>query len=70
LLGFASVLGGLAGYFMLTLLLDIIYDYRIPLGFWNFALPILTMYGLAILTIGLKVYSTTLLNPVEVLQNE
>jgi putative ABC transport system permease protein len=70
LLGLASILGVLAGYFMLEFLLDIIYDYRIPLGFWHFALPILAIYSMAILTIGFKVYFTALLNPVDVLKNE
>lgn len=71
ILGIASVIGCVAGYFLIGTLLDTFYKgQRIELGVWIFASSFLVLLMICLLTIGGRVYSAAAANPAGSLRSE
>jgi ABC-type antimicrobial peptide transport system permease subunit len=66
----ASVVGGLGGYSLSSLLLNSLWPVRIPIGIGSIVIPVLAVVALAYLIMSIKILRTTLKNPVESLRYE
>lgn len=66
----ASVVGGLGGYYLSSLLLNSLWPVRIAIGVGSIAIPVLAVVVLAYLIMSIKILTTTLKNPVESLRYE
>jgi ABC-type antimicrobial peptide transport system permease subunit len=70
IIGFASVSGGIGGYYLASLLLESLWPIRVPINITSIALPILSMLVLAYVILSLKIFNTISKNPVESLRYE
>ncbi len=66
----ASVLGVIAGHFVIGMILDIVYAYHKEIELNNYVWPILIIFFIAFSAIGFRVYSSARQNPVEQLRVE
>lgn len=69
-LGFATIIGGAAGYFMADSLMDSIWEYYLKIGIVSLTVSIVTMLFIAIASVGYKTISTASLNPTKTLRDE
>ncbi len=67
---FASISGGIGGYYLASLLLESLWPIRVPINFTSIALPIVSMLVLAYIILSLKIFNTISKNPVESLRYE
>lgn len=70
IVGFASISGGLGGYYLSNLLLESLWPVRVPINITSIALPVVSMLLLAYLILSIKILKTVLKNPVESLRYE
>ncbi len=66
----ASVLGSVASYFAVDLLMDSIWDYYQPATIVAFVISIIILFSISLATIGYKVFSAASMNPVNTLRSE
>ena len=66
----SSILGSAASYFLVDLLMDSIWDYYRSATSITFILSVILMFLISGLAIGLKVFKTASLNPVNTLRDE
>lgn len=66
----ASVLGVIAGHFVIGMILDIVYAYHKDIELNNYIWPVLIIFFIAFTAIGFRVYSSARQNPVEQLRVE
>lgn len=66
----ASVLGVVAGHFVISMIMDIVYAYHKEIELNNYVWPVLIIFLIAFASIGLRVYSSARQNPVEQLRVE
>ncbi|GAB5522902.1 MAG: ABC transporter permease [Roseivirga sp.] len=66
----ASVLGVIAGHFVIGMILDIVYAYHKDIELNNYIWPVLIIFFIAFIAIGFRVYSSARQNPVEQLRME
>lgn len=70
LLGFAAIIGSVAGYYMADLLMGSIWTYYLPIGALPFILSTILMFGISILTVSGKVIKAAIANPAYTLRDE
>ena len=70
ILGLASILGSGLGYFMVNKMMDAVWEYYLEVGYTTLEICAIFLFSVAIGTVGMKVFRTTLINPVNVLREE
>lgn len=70
IIGFASISGGIGGYYLARLLLESLWPISVPINITSIALPIVSMLVLAYIILSLKIFNTISKNPVESLRYE
>ena len=70
ILGIASVIGTVLGYYFMEAFLGDIFDHYLDMGPGVFIISILVIVMTALLTSGRKIYSASLSNPVDSLKYE
>lgn len=70
LLVLATVLGSWASSFLLTALMSSIWAFYQPSNLWTYTMSAALLFGVAILSIGSKVYQTARMSPVNSLRDE
>ncbi|MEO7992134.1 MAG: FtsX-like permease family protein [Chryseolinea sp.] len=70
ILGIASVLGGLLGWWLSALLMESIWDYYQKVSISSMIISAMILFTASVLSIGYKLYKTTRLNPANVLRDE
>ncbi len=66
----ASILGSLASYFLVDILMDSIWDYYQSTTSITFAVSVFLMFTVSAVAIGYKVFSAASMNPVNTLRDE
>ena len=66
----ASVVASVGGYFMIKMLLDSVWAYHSGVGLMPCLLATLFMFGIALATVGWRVYKVATANPVQALRYE
>ncbi|MCE7991796.1 MAG: FtsX-like permease family protein [Roseivirga sp.] len=66
----ASVMGLVAGHFVISMIMDIVYAYHKEVELNNYIWPVLIIFIIAFAAIGFRVYSSARENPVEQLRVE
>ncbi|MEO9964544.1 MAG: FtsX-like permease family protein [Reichenbachiella sp.] len=64
MIGLSLILGLVAGFYVINMLLDIIYAYHIEIDGWNYLFSVITILLSAVVSIGYKVVKTARMNPV------
>jgi hypothetical protein len=70
ILGAASILGCGLGYVMVNKMMDAVWEYYLEVGYSTLEICAVFLFLVAIGTVGMKVFRTTLINPVNVLREE
>lgn len=70
ILSVASLLGGAAGYVMTDKLMDAVWEYYLRVELPALAAAILSLFGVAVITVGYKTLTTVFMNPVHTLRDE
>jgi putative ABC transport system permease protein len=70
ILGLASVLGSGLGYLMVNKMMDAVWEYYLEVNVVTLEMCVAFLLSVAIGTVGIKVFRTTLINPVNVLREE
>lgn len=70
IIGLASILGGVIGYYLNSMLLKSLWVYHIDINILSVAIPVLIMYVVSFILIAVRVYLLLMRNPVESLRYE
>jgi putative ABC transport system permease protein len=70
ILGFASMLGSALGYVMVNKMMDAVWEYYLEVSYATLEICVVFLFSVAMATVGVKVFRTTLINPVIVLREE
>ena len=66
----ASLLGGAGGYFFTEGMMDAVWEYYLKVNLFTVAVAIVSLLGVALLSVGYKTVVTSLMNPVNTLRDE
>ncbi|HMG91827.1 MAG TPA: ABC transporter permease [Chryseolinea sp.] len=70
ILSFAATLGSALGYLMVNKMMNAVWEYYLEVNYATLEICVAFLLSVAIATVGIKVFRTTLLNPVNVLREE
>jgi len=70
ILGIASLLGSVGGYFLAKMFMSSIWTYYVPIEFVTIILSVIILFIVSALTIGGKVVKAARFNPVDTLRDE
>jgi ABC-type antimicrobial peptide transport system permease subunit len=70
ILAISSVLGGLGGYYLNSMLLKSLWVFHTPINMASITIPVLILFGVSFAIISVRVYILLLRNPIESLRYE